>query len=97
MYDNVVTLIVVIFILSWLIYSITVIIYLNILTRRYLTPIARDQYVSGKELKSYTQLLSQYANNDAINVLVLSGGGIRGMIPLHILAYIEEQTCRKFG
>jgi hypothetical protein len=97
MYESWESLIVVICILSWLIYSIVVIIYLNILTRKYLIPISRDSYACGKELKTYSQLVNQYADADAINILVLSGGGVRGMVPLHILAYIEEQTGKKVG
>lgn len=84
-------------ILCWLIYSMMVIIYLNILTRKYLTPIPKDSFIGSKKLKTREELVEQYKDQKAINILVLSGGGIRGMVPLHILSYIEEKTNKKVG
>lgn len=81
----------------WLLYSLCVIIYLKILTKRYLVPVSRDMLLVGKFLKSYKSLHERYKNRDSLNILVLSGGGIRGMVPLYIINYIEEQLGKKAG
>lgn len=90
-------LLIIIFMLYWLIYSVAVIIYLNYLTRKYLLPIERDNIVGDKTLKCYKDLIEQFAHTDEINILILTGGGIRGLIPLQILSYIEKKTGRKVG
>ncbi len=89
--------ILVVFILTWIVYSIAVVIYLNFLTRKYLTPIDRTPIVNGRELKGFVELQQQFSHHDSINVLVLSGGGVRGSVPLHVLSYLEEKTGKKTG
>jgi hypothetical protein len=86
-----------IIILFWLFYSIAVVIYLNILSYKYLQIKPQDHLVSNEELKSYSTLYEELKNKPSINVLVLSGGGIRGLVPLHILEYIEISTNKKIG
>ncbi|MCX8514493.1 MAG: patatin-like phospholipase family protein [Burkholderiales bacterium] len=83
--------------LYWLIYSVTVIIYLNYLTRKYLYADDRNEIVGEKQLQSFEQLQQRYKDTNEINILVLTGGGIRGLIPLETLTYIEEQTGKKVG
>jgi uncharacterized protein len=88
--------IVAISILFWITYSIMVVIYLHILSIRYLVPIKRDTLIKSS-LKKHTDLLEEYKYTDTLNVLVLSGGGVRGLVPLHILSYIENRTGKKVG
>jgi hypothetical protein len=83
--------------LYWITYSVAVIIYLNYLTRKYLLPSERDVIVGDKSLKTHHQILEQFEHADEINVLILTGGGLRGLIPLHVLSYIEEKTGKKIG
>lgn len=83
--------------LYWIGYSVAVIIYLNILTRRYLMTSDRDPIIAGKNLKSYQELLAQYKDRTHINILVLTGGGVRGLVPLHVLSELERQTGKKSG
>jgi hypothetical protein len=85
------------FIFSWICYSIIVVIYLNYLTNKYLVPQSRDMEINNKPLKNYKDLIEQYKNTDTLNLLVLSGGGVRGLVPLHILTYIEHKTGKKAG
>jgi hypothetical protein len=89
--------VVILFLLYWISYSVAVIIYLNYLTRKYLIPTERETIVGDKNLKSHKQLLKQFENINEINILILTGGGVRGLIPLHILSYIEEKTGKKIG
>lgn len=88
---------IIIFLLCWIIYSVSVIIYLNYLTRKYLVAEERESKVGTKGLKSYQELLEQYKDAAEINLLVLTGGGVRGLIPLEILAYMEAKTGKKVG
>lgn len=60
-------------------------------------PLKRDALVGDKKLKDYRDILEQYKDKEVINILVLSGGGLRGMVPLHVLAYLEEITGKKVG
>ena len=86
-----------ILIVGWRIYSAVVIIYLNTLSQKYLTAVAKDDIVGDKTLKDYNDLLKQYEDREAVNILVLSGGGVRGLVPLHVLTYIESITGKKIG
>lgn len=88
---------VIICLLCWLFYSVSVIIYLNYLTRKYLFSEEREGLIGDKKLKTHQQLIEQYKDVDEINILILTGGGIRGVIPLEILSYIEEKTGKKTG
>ena len=84
-------------ILAWIIYSIMVLIYLNYLSNRYLTPINRDDIIGNKTLKSAASLIKKYQGTDTLNILVLSGGGLRGLVPLSVLSYLEHKTGKKTG
>ena len=84
-------------IVIWIAYTIAVVIYVGSLANRYLTPIERDDFIGDKQLKDYRDIVSAYKKDKPINVLILSGGGVRGMVPLHILSYIETGTGRKTG
>jgi hypothetical protein len=86
-----------ILILSWLSYSIAVVIYLNILSYKYLQIRSRDYITETKKLKPYSKLYEELKDKKVINVLVLSGGGVRGLVPLYILEYIENTTNKKIG
>jgi uncharacterized protein len=86
-----------VFILGWIIYSIAVLIYLNILSKRYLLALSKDSILPDTKLKDAESLKEQYSNTSEINILVLSGGGVRGVVPLHILSYLETITNRKIG
>lgn len=88
---------IIVLLIFWLIYSVAVVIYLNLLTTKYLSPVKRDEIVGDKKLKSYQEIIEQYADSKVINVLVLTGGGVRGMVPLCTLSYIEQQTGKKIG
>ena len=81
----------------WFLYSIAVTVYLTMLSRQYLCSLPKDDKIKNKPLKSYDSLIYQYANYDSLNVLVLTGGGVRGLVPLHILSYIESITGYKSG
>jgi hypothetical protein len=96
-YDRILDIFVDVLILGWLTYSIAVIIYLNILSNRYLNAMSKDSIISDKKLKGYEVLRKQYENASDINILVLSGGGLRGMVPLYVLSYIENITGKKIG
>ncbi len=96
-HHGILDLLIIIGLLSFIIYSVSVIIYLNFLTRKYLLATERETIVGTKGLKSYQQLVEQFKDIPEINILILTGGGIRGLIPLHILCYIEEKTGKKIG
>lgn len=89
--------IIVSWILSWIAYSIIGLIYLNHLSNKYLTPINRDEAIGNKKLKSSNDLINQYRNTDTLNILVLSGGGLRGLVPLSVLSQLEYKTGKKTG
>ncbi len=84
-------------IMVWIIYSIAVLIYLNYLSNKYLVPVNRDPIIGDKELKKSEDLKQQYEDRDTINILILSGGGLRGLVPLNVLSYIEKKTGKKAG
>ena len=88
---------VVIILVVWIIYSAMVVVYLNILTRKYLVPINRDNLIGDKKLKTYDELINLYKDRDSINALVLSGGGVRGLAPLYSLIELENITRKKTG
>ena len=90
-------LIFILIIFYWLVYSAVVIIYLNFLTRKYLMYNARDSIVGSNTLVNYYELTEKYKNKEELNILVLTGGGIRGLIPLKTLSYIEQQLGKPIG
>lgn len=89
--------VVVSWILIWIAYSIVVLIYLNYLSNKYLTPINRDEAIGHKKLKSAKDLVKYYEHTDTINILILVGGGLRGLVPLNVLSYMEHKTGKKAG
>ena len=84
-------------ILFWLIYTEIVLIYLRILKAKYLTPKDRTALLASKKFKTYQELKEQYQSRNNINILVLTGGGVRGLAPLKVLAEIEYRTGKKAG
>lgn len=89
--------VIVTWILVWIAYSIAVLIYLNYLSNKYLIPIDRDEAIGDKKLKNSEDLIKQYAHTDTLNILIMSGGGLRGLVPLNVLSYIEKKTGKKTG
>lgn len=96
-HGNLIDIVITCLILGWLSYSIIVVIYLDLLSHRYLKARPKDRLIKDKGLKSAKTLLEEFINHDSINVLALSGGGVRGFVPLHILSYIEKMTGKKSG
>lgn len=84
-------------VIGWITYSIIVIIYLSVIGRKYLTAAKRDYLIAGKALRGYESIIEGCKNKSSIDVLVLSGGGVRGQVPLHVLAYIEKCMGKKCG
>jgi hypothetical protein len=83
--------------LLWIIYSICVVIYLRKISKRFLTAFDRSSTIGNRTLKDSNQLRKQYQNSESINVLVLTGGGIRGLAPLVVLSYLEKITKKNTG
>lgn len=76
---------VILFILLILAFSISAYVYNNHLTQEITfnsIPVDEEAIVGSKYLKE----------KETINILVIDGGGIRGMIPLYVLQHIEEKT-----
>jgi hypothetical protein len=48
-------------------------------------------------LKTNQLIREKYADKEVINILVLTGGGVRGIVPLQILTKLEELTGKKTG
>ncbi len=73
--------------------------YLRRLTRKYLTAIDRTQMLdeSSNRLKTNQQVRESCDHKDTINILVLTGGGVRGLIPLQVLSRLEELCGKKTG
>jgi hypothetical protein len=72
--------------------------YLRSLTAKYLTPVDRSKYLNDNlRLQSVQELRDKYAFATEINVLVLTGGGVRGLVPLRVLAQLETLTGKKTG
>lgn len=74
-----------------------VLMYLRHLKSKYLVPKDRTAILFGKKLKTYQELKEQYQNRNNINILVLTGGGVRGLAPLKVLAEIESRTGKNAG
>ena len=85
------------FIFYWSVYSAIVIIYLNILTKKYLKYNNRDSQIGDKKLIDYYSLQEKYKDRDELNILVLTGGGVRGLIPLKTLSHIEKVLGKPVG
>ena len=87
-----------IIILAYLIYSWIVYRYIRYLNRKYLTAIDRTAIIThGSRLQSYADVIEKYRQKDIINILVLTGGGLRGVVPLQTLNYIEQQSHKRIG
>ena len=72
--------------------------YLYVLNSRYKKDISQEYSLnvipSDHDVKS---LIEKYQNKQEINILVLTGGGMRGLVPLYVLAYLEEKTGKHAG
>ncbi len=88
---------IIITLMYWITYSIVVVIYLNYLTNKYLVPKSRDSIIKDKKLKTQQEIVEKYKNKNQINLLVLTGGGVRGLVSLRVLAKLEEITGLKAG
>ncbi len=71
--------------------------YLRWLNKKYFLTIDKTPPDSEIKLKTLDDIRNQYQNHNEINILVLTGGGVRGLIPLIILSKIEEITGKKAG
>ena len=78
-------------------YFVLVYFYLKHLTKKYLLNIANPESVNSGSLHSNQAVRDEYASRETLNILVLTGGGVRGLIPLQVLAKIEEITGKKTG
>lgn len=80
------------------IYFLAVYAYFKRMTAKYFTTLDRTQHLQDNlQLKSVQQIRERYAEVETINILVLTGGGVRGLIPLQVLAELERLTGKKTG
>lgn len=80
-----------------LLYLCGVYFYLRWLTKKYFLTIDKTPPELCSQLKTLDEIRNQYQDRSEINILVLTGGGVRGLIPLVILSKIEELTGKKTG
>ncbi|WP_444894973.1 patatin-like phospholipase family protein [Microbulbifer sp. SSSA005] len=50
------------------------------------------QYDAHPVTKGFIKSNASLKDKDTINILIIDGGGIRGLIPLYVIQHIEEQT-----
>ncbi len=48
-------------------------------------------------LRSEEELINYFKDKSELNILILTGGGLRGIVPLSILSYIEQKLGKKTG
>lgn len=74
-------------------------IYLKHITKKYLRVIVDRTPELGDRpnLKTNQLIREKYADKEVINILVLTGGGVRGIVPLQVLTRLEELTGKKTG
>lgn len=80
-----------------LLYLCGVYFYLRWLTKKYFLTIDKTPPELCSQLKTLDEIRNQYQDRSEINILVLTGGGVRGLIPLLVLSKIEELTGKKTG
>lgn len=80
-----------------LLYLCGVYFYLRWLTKKYFLTIDKTPPELCSQLKTLDEIRNQYQGRSEINILVLTGGGVRGLIPLLVLSKIEELTGKKTG
>lgn len=87
-----------VFLAVFLAYFVFVYLYLRRLTKKYLQLVDRTTDLENRRaLPTSQEICDKYRNHDTINALVLTGGGVRGLIPLHVLSKLEELTGKKTG
>ncbi len=72
--------------------------YLRHLTAKYMVNHERDEILNSSAiLRTNQQIRDEYAAHEVINVLVLTGGGVRGLAPLRVLSHLEQLTGKSCG
>ncbi len=74
--------------------------YLYFISKKYL--LLRGQSANSllnesRNLPSRQEIRSRFKDKETINLLVLTGGGVRGLIPLRVLSELERLTGKKSG
>lgn len=82
--------------LLFLIIILTIYFYIKRLSHKYLSANAPLDKILH-HLRSEEELVKDFQDKAELNLLVLTGGGLRGMVALHVLCYIEQKLGKKSG